>query len=256
MVDLLREQLADILAVGLGRAVGIGRKRGLLQGRVREDRTELRRSGVHIRRVEAAADIQRHAAAARGRDIGIQALQLIPVARDGDLPGAVVIDRPDMVIGGAEALDRLVRQLDNGRHGGVDVFPGPRHACAARAGKAEARHAVIGPGKGQRRDLAEREARNSLRLQAAVAQGVGGGKIGQVQAGLRVFGLAQLVIAPGEHLLQRAGAKLLRSVKQRADGGKMFIEFLPHAGALRALPGEQKSGLSHSRPSFLDSFRL
>ena len=33
------------------------------------------------------------------RDIGIQALQLIPVARDGDLPVAVVIDRPDMVIG-------------------------------------------------------------------------------------------------------------------------------------------------------------
>ena len=28
------------------------------------------------------------------------------------------------------------------------------------------------------------------------------------------------------------------------------------SGALRALPGEQKSGLSHSRPSFLDSFRL
>ena len=190
------------------------------------------------------------------RDIGIQALQLIPVTRDGDLPVAVVIDRPDMVIGGTEPLNRLVRQLDNGRHGGVDVSPGPRHACAARTGKAEARHAVIGPGKGQRRDLAEREARNSLRLQAAVAPGVGGGKIGQVQAGLRVCGLAQLVIAPGEHLLQRAGAKLLRSVKQRADGGKMFIEFLPHAGALRALPGEQKSGLSHSRPSFLDSFRL
>ena len=94
------------------------------------------------------------------------------------------------------------------------------------------------PGKGQRRDLAEREARGGVGRDPCLAHGLRDGKIGQKQGGLGVLRAAQLGRIAGEAQLCDAGAETLAEVKNGLGGAARGVKIPPHADGLRALPGE------------------
>ena len=112
------------------------------------------------------------------------------------------------------------------------------HGFAAQEHEAEGVLDVKRPGKGQRRDLAEREARGGVGRDPCLAHGLRDGKIGQKQGGLGVLRAAQLGRIAGETQLRDAGTETLAEVKNGLGGAARGVKILPHADGLRALSGE------------------
>ena len=172
------------------------------------------RNVLHIRRVERAADSQLHGASALFPDRGAEAVELVGVARAGDLPRTVIVDRPDLAELRADGLDRRSVKLERGGHAAGMQRRLLGHGFAAQEHEAEG---VLDPG---------------------LAHGLRDGKIGQKQGGLGVLRAAQLGRIAGEAQLRDAGAEALAEVENGLGGAARGVKIPPHADGLRALSGE------------------
>ena len=124
------------------------------------------------RRVERARDLELDGAA------GSLALRLLDalvdgevLARDDDLPGAVVVRGPDAEDLAAETLDDLVGEAEDGGHRAGVARCGVGHGQAALAHERHRlfqRHRL---GRGQRRELPDRVADHEVGLDAPIMQG-------------------------------------------------------------------------------------
>ena len=160
--DLPGQKIPVVPGVGAGGVIRIELHPRLPQRRVLQHLGEADGSGGHIRRVEAAADLQGDQAAAGLLDIIGQKLELLPGACHGNLAGAVVVDRVNMLVPGAEIFHRGVLQLDDGAHAAVRLAGRLVHQFTTAADKVETVLQRDGAGIGQRGDLAQGEPGGAL----------------------------------------------------------------------------------------------
>ncbi len=128
---------------------------------------ELLTGGLHQRGVERAADLQGEGTLGTGGLGGLAGgVDSLDFAGNHNLPGAVVVGGDDnAVYTFADFLNLLVREGDDGSHGGGLDLAGFLHGLRTGADQFEAILEAEGSGGGESRKLAERVSGNHLGLE-------------------------------------------------------------------------------------------
>ncbi len=195
--------------------------------------------------MERRADGQRDASAAQLLDLRGEVRHTAFQAGNDRLAGAVEVDGIELLKFRGSIRNGLCVQLDDRAHGGLRCIGSLLHQLPAGADDSEAVRIGIGTCKCQCRDLAEREARRCIRMDAVFLECTRRRQIDQIQAGLRIRGLFQFLVRAGKGLLHRARADRLRRVVKCLCSRARLIQRFAHAAVLRALSGKKKCDLSH-----------
>ena len=216
------------------------RRRRLDEPHLLERRPEaVRRSGDE-RAVERTRHAQLHGAAGAGLfGSGASLVDRGVLARDDDLPGAVVVRRPHVEDAAADALHDLVVEAEDRRHRARVLAGRLRHREPTLAHERDGLFDPERPGRRQRGELADRVADDKVRLDPARANGGAHREARRDESRLLDLRLDELRLRPleAEMLQIEAGSRAcaLEDVASLGDGRR---DLLAHPDLERPLAGE------------------
>ena len=169
------------------------------------------------------------------------------LARDDDLPGAVVVRGPDSEDLAAETLDHVVGEAEDGRHRAGIARRGLGHCQAALAHE---RHRLLQGhrlGRRQRSELADRVADHEVRLDPAILECREHRQGGRDERGLLHGRVDQFLgIGVEAEALQIEPGRRAPALEDVHRGRHRLREVAAHAGLDRSLAREAEGDLVHA----------
>ena len=205
--------------------------------------------------MERARDLQHHGSSgAEARGLGAALLDCLVLARDDDLPRAVVVRRPHAHDAAAELLDLLVGEPEDRRHRARALPCRLGHREPALAHEPD-RVAGLERARGrERRELADRVPDDDVRLETALAHGCEDREARGDERGLLHLRVDELLERRREaQLLEVEPRRLRPDLVHLARGRERLRDLAAHALLERPLAGEAERDLAHEVLPFVHS---
>src|SRR5581483_9639714 len=201
------------------------------------------------RRVERAGDAQLHrAAGAFERGLVARLVDGDRLAGDDELPGAVVVRRPDVRDLLAERLDDLVGEAEDGRHRAGMRTSRLGHGGSPLAHERDRLAQRQRLRRAERRELADRVADDDVWADAARTERRVEREAGGDERRLLHLGVDEILDRPVEaELLQVHAGGVARLRVDRHRLGDRLGDLPAHPCLGRTLPGEHEGDLRHTR---------